>query len=221
MLGPRPQLAVICENRDPLFHEAGVYIDGTVYITSNQHDARRSHGDKEIRIHALRNACCPVTQPSAFSAQYQELPANDVPMANGAVNYRDGILFCAQGTCSQPAGLVFVPDPTAEAFNGRYLLDNYHGRPFNSPNDVVVHSDGAIWFTDPIYGAEQGFRKDPTLPNQVYRFAPATGDIRVVADGFGRPNGICFDPAERIAYITDTDFLHGDGSTDPARAATM
>jgi hypothetical protein len=97
------------------------------------------------------------------------------------------------------------------------LVTNFHGRDFNSPNDVVVASDGAIWFTDPCYANEQDFRHRPKLPNQVYRFDPVTGDIRVVADGFGRPNGICFSPDEKIVYITDTDHIHGDGIKDETR----
>ncbi|KAG5912665.1 hypothetical protein E4U42_002019, partial [Claviceps africana] len=81
-------------------------------------------------------------------------------------------------------------------------------------NDVVVHSDGSIWFTDPIYGFDAGFRSRPRLPRQVYRFDPARGSVRAVADGFGRPNGICFSPDERIVYVTVTDWIHRDGTTD-------
>jgi len=140
-------------------------------------------------------------------------------MANGGTNYRDGIILCAQGSLKEPAGLIYMeakrPHRTCT------LINNYHSRPFNSPNDVVVHSDGSIWFTDPIYGYEQGFRPKPQLPQHVYRFVPSTGDIRVVADGFGRPNGICFSPDEQTIYITDTDAIHGDGSKDGTRAATI
>ena len=55
----------------------------------------------------------------------------------------------------------------------------------------------------------------PKLPT------PETGDIRVMADGFGRPNGLCFSPDERTMYVTDTDWIHGDGSRDLTRASTM
>lgn len=106
-------------------------------------------------------------------------------------------------------------------FETRTLIDNFQGRRFNSLNDVVVHTDGSIWFTDPIYGFEQGFRPEPQLRSQVYRFDPVLGDVRAVADGFGRPNGICFSPDEQTLYITDTDWIHGDGTTDEARARTM
>ena len=140
-------------------------------------------------------------------------------MANGATNYRDGLVVCAQGSLNEPAALIYME--AKRPHKTTTLLNNYHSRPFNSPNDVVVHSDGSIWFTDPIYGYEQGFRPKPQLPQQVYRFAPSTGDIRVVADGFGRPNGIAFSPDEQTVYITDTDYIHGDGRTSPTRASTI
>lgn len=97
------------------------------------------------------------------------------------------------------------------------MVTNFYGRDFNSVNDVVVAKDGCIWFTDPCYGNEQDFRQRPKLPNQVYRFDPKNGDLRIVADGFGRPNGISFSPDESLCYITDTDYIHGDGSKDFTR----
>jgi len=103
----------------------------------------------------------------------------------------------------------------------RPLLHSYHGRWFNSINDVVVAGDGAIWFTDPIYGFEQGFRGRPQLPSHVYRFEPKTGSVRAVAEGFARPNGLCFDPKEQTLYVTDTDYIHGDGTVDESRASHM
>ncbi len=105
------------------------------------------------------------------------------------------------------------------------LITSYLGRRFNSPNDVVVHSDGSVWFTDPQYGFDQGFKSKPDLPNQVYRYDPCTGDVRVVADGMGRPNGIAFSPVkdggERVVYVTDTDTSQGGKSDDPGKAATI
>jgi gluconolactonase len=98
------------------------------------------------------------------------------------------------------------------------LVTNWHGRDFNSVNDVVVSKkDGSIWFTDPCYGYEQGFRRRPELPNQVYRFEPETGELRVVAGEFERCNGICFSPGEDRCYITDTGMLYGDGGRDLQR----
>ena len=87
------------------------------------------------------------------------------------------------------------------------LIDNYQGRKFNAPNDVVVHTNGSIWFTDPGYGIlsnYEGHVDKFELPTNVYRLDPSTGDITVVADDFARPNGLCFSPDEKLLYIADT-----------------
>lgn len=82
----------------------------------------------------------------------------------------------------------------------------------NSPNDVVVAGDGAIWFTDPSYGHLQGFRPAPEVGDFVYRHDPATGQTAVVGDGFDKPNGIAFSPDERTLYITDSGSNQEPGS---------
>jgi gluconolactonase len=126
------------------------------------------------------------------------------------MNSKDGIIFCAQGTDKiGTGGLYYMPRNAPPAA----LVTNFHSRDFNSVNDVVVSKDGCLWFTDPTYGFEQDFRPVPKLPNQVYRFNPETGDLRVVADGFGMPNGLCFNPDEAIMYITDTDSIHARVNT--------
>ena len=91
------------------------------------------------------------------------------------------------------------------------LMDSFEGKPINSPNDVVVHSDGSVWFTDPGYGLllnYEGQRADAELPNRVYRLEPDTGVATVVADDFLRPNGLCFSPDESLLYIVDTGRSH-------------
>ncbi|KAI0483920.1 calcium-dependent phosphotriesterase [Xylariaceae sp. FL0804] len=115
-------------------------------------------------------------------ALHDEVPSDLVPMANGGVNYGEGVLFCAQGSGPRaergeiPGGLYWVarwrgrtpPTPMPVP-----VLTGYHGVPFNSPNDVVVSKrDGGIWFTDPAYGAEQGYKDPPRLPSQVYVYYP-------------------------------------------------
>ena len=75
----------------------------------------------------------------------------------------------------------------------------------------------SFWFTDPCHGFEQDFRKKPQLPCHVYRFDPETGDLRVVADGLGRPTGLCFAPDGATLYVTDSDAVHGDGNQDATR----
>lgn len=139
-------------------------------------------------------------------------------MAKGGVNYDNGILFCAQGSANHPSGL-FKMQATAPYHTGP-LLAKYLGRPFNSDNDVVVHPDGSIWFTDPSYGDDQGYRPGPSLPNAVYRFDPATKGIRAVADVTSRSNGIRFLPNFYTLYITNTDQVRGS-LIDHSRLASM
>jgi len=90
------------------------------------------------------------------------------------------------------------------------LADSYQGRRLNSPNDVVVKSDGSVWFTDPTYGISaeyEGGKAESEIGScNVYRFDPKTGDLRVVVDDFSRPNGLAFSPDESILYIADSGF---------------
>ena len=80
------------------------------------------------------------------------------------------------------------------------LIDSFNGKRLNSPNDVVVKSDGTIWFTDPIFGILSNYggeKAEPELQINVYRIDPGTGQATVVADGIFGPNGLCFSPDER------------------------
>src|SRR2546430_8433969 len=85
------------------------------------------------------------------------------------------------------------------------IADRYDGKPLNSPNDIVVKSDGSIWFSDPpfgILGNYEGHVAQPELPTNVYRLDPQTGRATVVV-GDIRPNGLCFTPDEKKMYIVD------------------
>ena len=94
------------------------------------------------------------------------------------------------------------PDGTRET-----LATHYQGKELNSPNDIVVHSSGAIYFSDPTYGRWPGFgiERDQDLDFQgVYRLSPEGGDPQLLVDDFGEPNGLCFSPDESLLYVNDT-----------------
>ena len=87
------------------------------------------------------------------------------------------------------------------------LVTHHDGKRLNAPNDLVVKSDGSIWFTDPLYGLltdYEGGRQNSEQPPAVYRLDPETGDLRVVASDFDGPNGLAFSPDERRLYIAET-----------------
>ena len=92
------------------------------------------------------------------------------------------------------------------------IADSFRNFKLNAPNDVVSHSDGSVWFTDPGYGIMNDYEGDKSeleLPTAVYRIHPSTGDVQVMATGLIGPNGLCFSPNFDKLYIADS------GSTDP------
>ncbi len=125
--------------------------------------------------------------------------------ANGNTRDRQGRLVSCEHlgrrvTRTEPDGSITV------------IADRHQGKRLNSPNDVVVKSDGSIWFTDPTYGIMsdyEGKKSDPEQPGcYVYRVDPASGAVEVVADDFVKPNGLAFSPDEEILYIADSGFSH-------------
>ena len=87
------------------------------------------------------------------------------------------------------------------------IADKWQGKPLNSPNDLVVHPDGAVWFTDPPYGIlgyYEGFQAKPEIKEAVYRVEPKTGKMDKVTDELDKPNGVCFSPDYKKVYICDT-----------------
>jgi gluconolactonase len=94
------------------------------------------------------------------------------------------------------------------------LADRFDGKRLNSPNDVVVRSDGSVWFSDPSYGIdsdEEGYAADSEIGAcHVYRVDPGTGEVRIAADGFVMPNGLAFSPDERRLFVSDTGATKSD-----------
>jgi gluconolactonase len=120
--------------------------------------------------------------------------------ANGHTRDREGRLI----GCSHQARCITRTEHDGSIIT---LASQYHGHRLNSPNDVVVKSDGSIWFTDPPYGIStdyEGGKQTPELPANVYRLDPAQNRLEIVADDIPGPNGICFSPDESRLYITNT-----------------
>ncbi|HSE95996.1 MAG TPA: SMP-30/gluconolactonase/LRE family protein [Methylomirabilota bacterium] len=129
--------------------------------------------------------------------------------ANGNTRDRQGRLV----TCEHGARRV-----TRTEWDGTVtvLAEHYQGKRFNSPNDVVVKSDGSVWFTDPPYGIlsdYEGHRAESELGAcYVFRLDPISGSLEVVADDLQRPNGLAFSPDEAVLYVSDTARTdHADG----------
>ena len=105
------------------------------------------------------------------------------------------------------------------------LVADAGGRRFNSPNDVVVKSDGSLWFTDPTYGIDKDY-EGHAAPSEldgchVWRFDPATGELTTIATDFEKPNGIAFSPDEKALYVADTGATHRTGGPRHIRRFTV
>ncbi len=124
-------------------------------------------------------------------------PSNN---ANGNTRDREGKLV----SCEHSSRRLTITDKDGSV---KVLVDSFGGKKFNSPNDVVVRSDGTIWFTDPPYGTPRNEKRE--LDKQhVFCFTPLLRSTKSVADDFDRPNGLCFSPDEKKLYIADSGEPH-------------
>ena len=144
-------------------HEGPVYFadENALYFTTLPRLG--VDGSPSVQIKRL-----PLEEPDDVSVLVAEVNG-----ANGMTSDRNGrLIVCEQGNRWEPARISRLDRATGER---ERLVEDWRGLPLNSPNDVVVASDGAIWFTDPSYGHLQGFRPQPKVGDFVYRHDPATG----------------------------------------------
>ncbi len=125
-------------------------------------------------------------------------------MANGNTFDLQGNLW----TCEHAASRVSRMDLEG---NYRVMTDQYQGEELNSPNDILVKSDGSVYFSDPNFGRRErvGIPRSQQLPFQgVYRLEPVDGDLTLLADDFENPNGLCFDLQEKRLFVNDSPRGH-------------
>ncbi|OBZ77325.1 Gluconolactonase [Grifola frondosa] len=230
VLGHTPSIRVVASNPTFAFaHEAPIWVPSTdeVFFASNdggllgmsnlEHNNQVSSISLRAVAAAIR-ASGSATTPLNVSTTKLDLP-DTVQMTNGGTGpYNGSLVLVNSGRGALPPVLALV-NP-APPHNTTVLLDNYFGRQFNSLNDVKVRpGTDRLFFTDPDYGWLMQFRPLPLMPNQVYRFDPSTSEVRVIADGFDKPNGIAFSSDGNTAFIADSaasgGFL-GNNQTDPA-----
>ncbi|KAF8595218.1 calcium-dependent phosphotriesterase [Ceratobasidium sp. AG-I] len=232
IVGASAALSVVAQANSSQFHEAGVYVPSTneVYFTSNILNTTTTTGGYTYPIYASLSKISLNATNGTYHWEVVPPPSSSFAMPNGGTIYNGKVLMAIQGyELNTPASLIAV-DPNSKNADGtlksEILLNNFYGRPFNGINDVAVltRSGNAktpvneqwVFFTDPTYGHYlQHFKQYPRLPAQVYAFHPPTGTIRVVADGFQKPNGVQFSPDMKTCYISDTGFLSEDPA-DPA-----
>lgn len=161
-------------------------------------------------VDSLRCAEGPAWSPAGFLV-FSDVPADTLykwSPADGLAVFRqpsrnaNGNVFTASGdliTCEHGTRRVTRTSPGGSI---DVLADSFLGQAFNSPNDVAIAPDGAVWFTDPTYGL--GSRKTELDSNCVYRIDPQTREVARMADGFDQPNGIAFSSDGSQVYVADS-----------------
>lgn len=168
---------------------------------------------------------CEFTEGPVWHAEgkfllFSDIPANQMKKwtaDEGITNFRvpsgksNGLTYDKQGrlvTCEHANRRVSRTEADGTVVT---IASHYEGKRLNSPNDLVVKSDGSIYFSDPPYGltADYGVEGEQDLDFQgVYRLSPDGQTVTLLIDDFDRPNGLCFSPDESILYINDTERMH-------------
>jgi gluconolactonase len=190
---------------------------------------------KEASLEVLATGCAwsegPIWMHEDRSVLWSDIPNNRImrwhptegcsvwrqpaEFTNGHAREANGsLLHCSHG---QRAIVRTRFDAQLKSVADEVVVDRYLGKRLNSPNDVVVKSDGTIWFTDPPYGIltdHEGYRADSELfDNYVFHFNPNDGQLSIVTDTIEEPNGLAFSPDEGILYVSDTSAaLRNDGT---------
>ncbi|WP_416424280.1 SMP-30/gluconolactonase/LRE family protein [Pseudomonas sp. App30] len=149
-------------------------------------------------------------------------PEQGVSVYRAASNFANGNTRDQQGrlvTCEHGTRRVTRTEPDGSI---TVLADAFNGKRLNSPNDVVVHRDGGVWFTDPTYGIlsdYEGYQAEPEQAGRnVYRIDPHSGEVVCVADDFVQPNGLAFAPDGKTLYIADSARTHDPAAPHHIRA---
>ena len=170
----------------------------------------------------------PVYVPSAQQLIFSDIP-NDRTLRyderTGNVDIFEQPAFNANGHCLDLQGRLVTAEHRGRAISRighdgirEILVDRYEQKRLNSPNDLVVKSDGSIWFTDPTYGIDSDYEGDMAESEigdcYVYRLDPA-GTLDAVIQDMVRPNGLAFSPDEKILYVADTGSSHVGSKCPP------
>lgn len=167
--------------------DGAVHTEGPVYISSDESVIYSDAHDNRLLRWSAKDGVTELRNPSDYQ--------------NGNCLDLNGRLISCSG------GLRAI---IQQEQDGKWtvLVDHYQGKRLNSPNDLVVKSDGTIWFTDPPYGItepNQGYGGEQEQPGSyVYRFDPITGEIDAIVTDMLRPNGLTFSPDEHRLYVSDS-----------------
>ena len=190
--------------RDPRFHEV---VDVSAEIEKIATDFDFLEG--------------PIWQPTDQALMFSDIMGNSIYSWNAetGVTKRNRHSYMANGnaydlqgrviTCEHATSRLTRTDTTNNTYE--VLASHYDGKELNSPNDVVVKSDGTIYFTDPTSGRSAGYGvpREPELPySGVYRLDPASGELTLLVDDFAKPNGLCFSRDEQQLFVNDTVRQH-------------